>query len=59
MFSLFNFLSIIPGGQLTPFPLCADAHVSPAAAAGAAVVAGKMTLTGVVCGSASVADGFH
>jgi len=28
MFSLFNFLSIFPGDQLTPFaPLCADAHV--------------------------------
>ena len=25
MFSLFNFSSIFPGGQLTPLPLCADA----------------------------------
>jgi len=28
VFSLFNFSSIFPGGQLTQFlPLCADAHV--------------------------------
>jgi len=28
MFSLFNFSSIFPGGQLTPFaPMCAKAHV--------------------------------